>query len=67
MSLKVVITEGRKRQIRQMIEAIGAKVTYLKRLQFGPIKLKDLPVGKWRLLEPEEVKALLYLKNDKNR
>ena len=67
MSLKIVITEGRKRQIRQMIEAIGAKVTYLKRLQFGPLQLKDLPVGRWRLLEPAEIKALLYLKKDKNR
>jgi len=67
MSLKVVITEGKKRQIRQMIEAIGAKVTYLKRLQFGPLQLKDLPVGRWRLLEPAEIKALLYLKKDKNR
>jgi 23S rRNA pseudouridine2605 synthase len=65
MTLKIVITEGRKRQIRQMIEAVGAKVTYLKRLQFGPLKLKDLPVGRWRLLEPGEVKALLSLKKEK--
>jgi pseudouridine synthase len=36
MSLKVVITEGRKRQIRQMMEAVGAKVRSLKRLQFAP-------------------------------
>jgi 23S rRNA pseudouridine2605 synthase len=48
-----------------MIEAVGAKVTYLKRLQFGPLKLKDLPVGRWRLLEPGEVKALLSLKKEK--
>lgn len=65
MTLKMVITEGKKRQIRQMIEAVGARVTYLKRLQFGPLKLKDLPVGRWRLLEPAEVKALLSLKKEK--
>ncbi|MEN6445868.1 MAG: pseudouridine synthase [Candidatus Cloacimonas sp.] len=67
MSLKIVITEGKKRQIRQMIEAVGAEVKYLKRLQFGPLKLKDLPVGRWRLLEPAEVKSLLYLKRKDNR
>ncbi|HQM03907.1 MAG TPA: ribosomal large subunit pseudouridine synthase B, partial [Candidatus Cloacimonas sp.] len=65
MTLKMVITEGKKRQIRQMIEAVGARVTYLKRLQFGPLKLKDLPVGRWRLLEPAEMKALLSLKKGK--
>jgi len=37
---------------------VGAKVKSLKRLQFGPLKLKDLPVGRWRLLEPMEVRAL---------
>ena len=67
MSLKIVITEGRKRQIRQMIEAIDAQVTYLKRLQFGPLKLKKLPVGSWRFLEPAEIQSLLYLKKGKNR
>jgi len=34
-------------------------------LQFGPLKLKDLPVGRWRLLEPAEMKALLSLKKGK--
>jgi pseudouridine synthase len=58
MSLKIVLIEGRKRQIRQMIEAVGAKVRSLKRLQFGPLKLKDLPTGRWRNLEPGEVRAL---------
>ncbi len=58
MSLKVVLIEGRKRQIRQMIEAVGAKVRSLKRLQFGPLKLKNLPTGRWRQLDPGEVRAL---------
>ncbi len=58
MSLKVVITEGRKRQIRQMIEAVGARVRSLKRVQFGPIHLGDLPTGRWRRLEMMEVRAL---------
>jgi len=58
MSLKIVITEGRKRQIRQMIEAVGGKVRSLKRVQFGPIMLKDLPAGRWRALDTMEVRAL---------
>lgn len=58
MTLKVVITEGKKRQIRLMMEAVGAHVRNLKRLQFGPLKLKDLPSGRWRMLTPGEVKAL---------
>lgn len=63
MSLKMVISEGRKRQIRQMIEAVGAKVRKLKRMQFGPLKLKDLPTGRWRYLEPGEVRALFSERN----
>ncbi|PKN72918.1 MAG: ribosomal large subunit pseudouridine synthase B [Candidatus Cloacimonetes bacterium HGW-Cloacimonetes-3] len=58
MSLKMVITEGRKRQIRQMIEAVGAKVRRLRRMQFGPLKLKELPSGRWRPLDSGEVRAL---------
>lgn len=61
MVLKMVITEGRKRQIRQMVEAVGAKVVSLKRLQFGSLVLKDLPSGRWRPLTPAELRALRYL------
>jgi len=60
MQLKIVIKEGRKRQIRQMIEAVGAKVVSLKRLQFGSIQLKDLPVGRWRPLSRSEINSLYY-------
>ena len=58
MSLKVVISEGRKRQIRLMIKAVGARVINLKRVQFGPLFIKDLPVGRWRPLTADEVRAL---------
>ncbi|MBW6513860.1 MAG: rRNA pseudouridine synthase [Candidatus Syntrophosphaera sp.] len=61
MTLKLVITEGRKRQIRQMVEAVGAKVLRLKRLQFGPLLLKDLPTGRWRLLTAAELRALKFI------
>lgn len=61
MTLKIVITEGRKRQIRQMVEAVGAKVLHLRRLQFGPLQLKDLPLGRWRPLTQAELRALKYV------
>ena len=58
MTLKFVITEGRKRQIRQMVEAVGAKVLTLKRLQFGTLHLRDLPAGRWRPLTQQEIRSL---------
>ncbi|MBP7205143.1 MAG: rRNA pseudouridine synthase [Candidatus Cloacimonetes bacterium] len=58
MTLKMVITEGRKRQIRQMVEAVGAKVLHLRRLQFGTLLLKDLPLGRWRYLSGGEIRSL---------
>ncbi len=67
MTLRLVITEGRKRQIRQMIEAVGAKVRLLRRLQFGPLKLKDLPSGRWRPLTTAELNALKYVTESNQR
>ena len=58
--LKMTIYEGRKRQIRRMIEAVGATVTELKRLQIGHVKLGKLPPGMWRMLYPNEVEELRY-------
>ncbi len=60
MSLKMVITEGRKRQVRLMIEAVGGKVKKLRRLQFGPLLLKDLPLGRWRILSQPEIRSLYF-------
>lgn len=67
MTLKIEIHEGRKRQIRQMIQALGAKVVALRRLQFGPLVLKDLPVGRWRELTPAEIFALRRATDNQNR
>ena len=46
--LRVVLTEGKKRQIRRMCELIGLKVNQLKRVRIGSYRLEDLPRGKWR-------------------
>jgi 23S rRNA pseudouridine2604 synthase len=52
--LRFVLREGKKRQIRRMCELVGLKVSGLKRVRIGRIKLGDLPVGQWRYLGEEE-------------
>ncbi len=52
--LRFILQEGRKRQIRRMCEAVGLRVTGLKRVRVGKLKLGDLPEGKWRFLEENE-------------
>lgn len=56
--LEMTITEGRNRQVRRMIEAIGTKVMKLTRVAIGPIRIGELQVGKYRHLTPEEVAVL---------
>lgn len=52
--LRFMLKEGKKRQIRRMCELVGLKVTALKRVRMGGVKLGDLPVGKWRFLGENE-------------
>lgn len=52
--LRFILREGKKRQIRRMCELVGLKVTGLKRVRIGKIKLGDLPVGQWRYLRADE-------------
>jgi 23S rRNA pseudouridine2604 synthase len=52
--LRFVLTEGKKRQIRRMCEAVGLKVVGLKRVRIGRVTLGQLPVGQWRYLGPQE-------------
>lgn len=52
--LRFVLTEGRKRQIRRMCEAVGLKVVGLKRVRIGRVRLGQLPPGQWRYLHPDE-------------
>lgn len=58
-ALHITIHEGRKRQIRRMLESVGYKVIRLKRVQYGPLRLGNLAPGKWRLLEQSEVESLV--------
>ena len=56
--LRVVLTEGRTRQIRRMLEIIGHPVSKLKRVAIGPIRDDGLPTGAHRRLADREVRAL---------
>jgi len=60
-SLKIVIHEGRKRQVRQMCEAVGYPVKALKRTRIGPLILKGMRAGEARLLGKKEVDTLRHL------
>lgn len=55
---KVVIHEGKKRQVRRMFRAVGHKVIGLKRVQIGNLKLGDVPLGEYRKLTLAEIEAL---------
>jgi pseudouridine synthase len=57
-SLRLVLCEGRKRQIRRTFAAVGLPLADLQRVRFGPIKLGKLPQGAWRDLLPAEVRRL---------
>jgi len=52
--LRIVLREGRKRQIRRMCELVGLSVVGLKRVRIGSVVLGRLPVGQWRYLGPFE-------------
>ena len=57
----VSIHEGRNRQVRKMVEAVGHDVVMLRRVRYVPLKLYDLPRGMWRPLTPDEIHALQQL------
>ncbi|MGH9378298.1 MAG: pseudouridine synthase [Terriglobia bacterium] len=56
--LEIVLTEGKNREVRRMIEAVGFKTLKLVRTGIGALTLAGLEVGKWRTLNPAEVSGL---------
>jgi 23S rRNA pseudouridine2605 synthase len=56
--VEIVLHEGRKRQVRRMLDAVGHPVVRLERVAFGPLRLGDLPLGGHRLLKAAEVEQL---------
>lgn len=56
--LTLVLAEGRKREVRRMLSAVGHEVLALRRVRFGPVELGELAKGEWRELTGDEVRAL---------
>lgn len=56
--VRVVLLEGRQREVRRMLAAIGCTVEHLVRIRVGPLALGDLKAGEHRLLRSREVQAL---------
>jgi pseudouridine synthase len=57
--LRLVIREGKKRQIRRMLAAVGRPVVRLTRLSVHSVTLGDLKTGQWRYLTDEEIHKLM--------
>jgi cytidylate kinase len=56
--LRLRVGEGRKREVRRILAAVGLRVHRLVRTRFGPLALDGLAPGAWRRLQPDEVEAL---------
>jgi 23S rRNA pseudouridine2605 synthase len=57
--VELELAEGKNREVRRLFESQGLLVERLQRTQIGPIRLGELPEGRWRALTPAEVKSLL--------
>ena len=57
--LEVVLTQGKNREVRRLFKTLGHEVTRLRRIQYGPFKLEDLPSGAWREIPIEDVRKAL--------
>ncbi|MBA3721267.1 MAG: rRNA pseudouridine synthase [Parachlamydiaceae bacterium] len=58
-TVKVVIMEGKKREVRLLLEAAGLEINSLTRTRLGGLQLGDLPVGHWRSLSEREKRLIL--------
>ena len=63
-TFNIILTQGLNRQIRRMCEYLGFKVTNLKRIRIMNVSLDNLPTGKWRYLNDEEISTILNLTKD---
>ena len=54
----IIINEGKNRQIRKMCESVGNKVLRLKRVAIGGLELNNLKVGKYKILDENDVKKI---------
>lgn len=63
--VKIILTEGKYHQVKNMFKAIGHPVKKLTRVRFGCIAIEGLPKGAYRVLKPHEIKTLIELSNKK--
>ena len=56
--VRIVLVEGRQREVRRMLATVACTVERLQRVRIGPLVLGDLPLGQHRLLRPREIEAL---------
>lgn len=57
----LVLAEGRKREVRRLLEAVGHPIRWLRRVRFGPVRLGDLTPGEWRTLGPDEIAEIAHV------
>jgi 23S rRNA pseudouridine2605 synthase/23S rRNA pseudouridine2604 synthase len=55
---RIILKEGKNRQIRRMVQKVGQDVLQLHRIRIVGIRLGKLDSGKWRFLDPDEIEAL---------
>jgi 23S rRNA pseudouridine2605 synthase len=60
-TVELELTEGKNREVRRLFEAENLTVERLQRVRIGPVKLGELPAGKWRTLTEPEIKSLLRI------
>ena len=65
-TIELTIHEGKYHQVKRMLESVNNKVTYLKRISFGPLNLVNLELGTYRELTEKEVEILNKIKNKSN-
>ena len=58
--VEIVIKEGKNRQVRKMLEAVGKSVIGLHRSKIGDLDLQGLKIGEWRYLKPGEIASLKH-------
>ncbi|GMU25622.1 rRNA pseudouridine synthase [Patescibacteria group bacterium] len=64
-TVRLTVREGRNRQIRRMMEALGYEVVSLMRIRIGELKMQHLPPGQWRYLKPSEIRLLRSAKRQR--